>query len=884
MGEGVAPVWQWPLAGRAAELQDVRRLRRTDSCHAVVLAGSQGVGKTRLAVEAARQAEQDGWIVARATATRSARNIPFGALASLLPAVDHAAGAVDDPADLLRRYRTALLHGADGRPFLLLVDDAHLLDDASATLVHQLAVGGAAFVLATIRSGEAVPDSVMALWKDGLGERIDVGGLSGEEIEELLTTTLHGPVDGGTIARLAVRCQGNALFLRELVYGALQRGDLANDRGIWRLTGSLFPSDRLLELVGARLSGLTQEEHVFLEFLAAGEPLEPSQLEPIGGLGLAERLEDQGLVISEFSRRRLLLRLGHPLYGEVLRSRIPATRIRRIARHLAEAVEATGARRREDVLRIATWRLDGGGARPDLMLEAATMARWRYDFPLAERLARAAVELGAGFDAALLAASLASLEGRADADAELLDLGARASTDVQRAQAAIAAFDHFGFYRADPDRGLQVAAEAEASIEDPTWRAEIAARRAGIMLYTDGPRAAAEAAEPLLEQAQGGGMVWACLAASESLRRLGRLDDAMAAASKGHMAHLELTTPQRWYPWFHLHFHGLALAYAGRVADAEAAAQEQYQQALQDGSIEAQAWWALHYAQLVGEHGRVATAARRAREALALFHQLCQPMFARQCALFLALSEALAGKAAEAAEALVEVDALAVRPDMHLEVDLLQARAWTQVAAGNLPEAKMILAKAVDVGEEFGDIVSAASALHALARLGQAKTVSDRLADLTARIDGPLAAARATHAAGLATGDPAMLEEVAQSFEGMGADILAAEAAADAAVAWRRSGSRRQAAAAERQAASIAARCEGASTPALQAIEARAVLTPAEREAALLAANGASNKDIARQLNVSVRSVENRLQHAYEKLGVSSREDLADALDVARPG
>jgi DNA-binding CsgD family transcriptional regulator len=863
-------------------LEEVRRLRRAENCHAVVLAGHQGVGKTRVAVEAVRLAEEDGSIVARATATRSARNIPFGALASLLPAVDYAAGAVDDPADLLRRYRAALLQEADGRPFLLLVDDAHLLDDASATLVHQLAVGRAAFVLATIRTGEPVPDSIVALWKDGLGERIDVGGLSGEAIEELLTTTLHGPVDGATIARLAVRCQGNVLFLRELVYGAFQRGDLSNDRGIWRLTESLFPSDRLLELVGARLSGLTQEEHVFLEFLATGEPLEPSQLEPIGGLALAEGLEDQGLVVSEFSGKRLLVRLGHPLYGEVLRSRIPATRIRRIARHLAESVEATGARRREDVLRIATWRLDGGGARADLMLEAATMARWRYDFPLAERLARAAVECGAGFDAALLAASLASLQGRAEADAELLDLASQARTDVQRAQAAIAAVDHFGFYRADPDRGLQVAEQAEQSIEDPTWRAEITARRAGITVYVSGPRACAEIAEPLLEQAQGGGMVWACLAASESLRRLGRLDDAMAAASKGHRAHLELTTPQRWYPWFHLHFHGLALAYAGYVTDAEAAARQQYQQALQDGSIEAQAWWALHFAQLVGEHGRIATAARLAREALALFHQLSQPMFARQCALFLSLSQALAGKTADAAEALAEVDALAVRPEMHMEVDLLQARAWTQVAAGNLPEAKTILAKAVDLGEEVGDVVSAASALHALARLGSAKTVSDRLADLTAQIDGEFAAAWATHAAGLATGDPKVLEEVSRSFEGMGADLLAAEAAADAAVAWRRAGSRRQAAASERQAASIAARCEGASTPPLQAIEARAVLTPAEREAALLAANGASNKDIARQLNVSVRSVENRLQHAYEKLGVSSREDLADALEVVR--
>ena len=58
----------------------------------------------------------------------------------------------------------------------------------------------------------------------------------------------------------------------------------------------------------------------------------------------------------------------------------------------------------------------------------------------------------------------------------------------------------------------------------------------------------------------------------------------------------------------------------------------------------------------------------------------------------------------------------------------------------------------------------------------------------------------------------------------------------------------------------------------------RARLTPAEREAAVLAAVGHSNKDIARTLILSVRTVENRLQHVYEKLGVSGRRELAAAL------
>lgn len=59
--------------------------------------------------------------------------------------------------------------------------------------------------------------------------------------------------------------------------------------------------------------------------------------------------------------------------------------------------EATGARRREDALRVATWRLDGGGpAPPQLMLAAGHQARARSDLPLAEALGASAGREGEG--------------------------------------------------------------------------------------------------------------------------------------------------------------------------------------------------------------------------------------------------------------------------------------------------------------------------------------------------------------------------------------------------------------------------------------------------------------------------------------------------------
>jgi DNA-binding CsgD family transcriptional regulator len=332
----------------------------------------------------------------------------------------------------------------------------------------------------------------------------------------------------------------------------------------------------------------------------------------------------------------------------------------------------------------------------------------------------------------------------------------------------------------------------------------------------------------------------------------------------------------------HLFFYCEALAGLGRFREADEVATGQYEQALEDRSPEAQAWFAWALARKVSDRGHVDTAASHAREAAALFRQLGRPFFVRGCHIHLTLALALAGKAAEATKALAALDAMELFPSMNTEVDLFQARAWTAVAGGDLPEGRRYLQEGVDLGERIGDLVGAATSLHSLARLGKARQVATRLADLAGVIEGNLVAARVLHARALAQDDPDGLETVSLSFESMSADLLAAEASADAAVAWRRQGRTRQGSVAELRAGTLAARCEGAVTPALQAIGTRSQLTPAERETALLAATGRSNREIAEELHLSIRTVENRLQRVYEKLGVSSRGELVAALDHAR--
>jgi len=102
---------------------------------AFVLAGAAGVGKSRLAFEAARSATNLGFTTAEAVASRAAAAMPFGPFAPFLPETGHAPG---DLLGLLRLAGDAILGRAGpDRRLLLVVDDAQLLDDGSAALVHQ---------------------------------------------------------------------------------------------------------------------------------------------------------------------------------------------------------------------------------------------------------------------------------------------------------------------------------------------------------------------------------------------------------------------------------------------------------------------------------------------------------------------------------------------------------------------------------------------------------------------------------------------------------------------------------------------------------------------------------------------------------------------------
>ena len=858
----------WPFVGRETELARIAAALARPDAAGLLLAGPAGVGKTRLATECARIAERVGFRCARVLATRAAADVPLGALAPLLPADSRS----DAPhGNWLRAAADAIAVGPG--PLLLVVDDAHLLDNASATVVQQLAAPDRAFVVLTTRTGLPLPEPLLALWKDAIVERLDLAPLTASDVDRVLDLVLSGAMDGAVRMELFQASQGNALFLRELVLGGVDTGILRRDGGVWRLTRRLASSPRLVELVHGRLGDLHTAERQLLELLAIGEPLPWEIVEEFGDTTLVDGMERRGLVQTVQQRSGLQVGLAHPLYGEVLRAGMTALTRMAASRRLADAADKVGVAR-VSALALAVWRLDGGGAVDPLsMLDAARGARRAGDLALAERLTAAAADAGAGPAAGLLHARVLGERGQRDrAQALLAGLTAQAVTDEQR---AVVAIEHSRALLYWQGHG----AEATATLDDAArrltghWREQVVAHRGLVALMRGQLSDALHATDVLDTATPGHGLATAAATAAVAAALAGHDAEAMAYCQRAERgkepgrARLALI---------------VTLCESGRLAAAGTAVTTAYERALRMRSRTGQAWLSLLRGRIGLLTGQLGSAGHAFAEGQAIATQLGLLVLRRWCAAGAVLAAAQRGDTDTAAARIADLDAVP-RIDLHLqEPDELRARAWMAWLRGDAATARQALTQAVAVAMQSGAGALAAAAWHDLARLGAANAAQPLVA-FASGMDGELIAVRTAVVEALCCRDPHALASCADRFEALGAVLFAAESVAAAAAEHRRRGESRVAERLAERASALAGQCDRANTPALQLTGPVAELTVREREIAMLAAKGRSNRDIAETLTLSVRTVETHLQRAYTKLAVTSRAELTRVLGHHKP-
>jgi DNA-binding CsgD family transcriptional regulator len=859
------------LVGRGEELELILDAVRGGG--GVVIAGGLGVGKTRLARETA--AILDGeFSVEWCAATLSSSSIPFGALAHLLPD----AGIADDRLAFVRAATARLRDRAGGKPILLSVDDAQWLDGGAAALVHQLTVSGMAQVLLTLRTDEDVPDSIVAIWKDGLADRLELQPLGALEHDALVAAVLDRQVDRTTLRRFWNLSRGNPLFVHELLCGALETDAFEVSDGVWNWTGDFGPATRLVSVLRSRLDRISDSGRTVLEYLAVGEPLTPDALALLCDEDAIAEVERHGLAELD-EREGGRFRLCHPVYGEALRGAMGSIRRRQLMTELAETFADSARSSRTELLRVATWRLESTQPGAELLFaDAAEVANAVYDHRLAERLARRAVAEGGGLRAALALGDALNRQGRCDEGVAVLEpLAELAATEQEHVAVAIARY--FGLTTAYGFRleFAEVLLAAERHVHDPGLLSFLEAQRATLLCFAGrleegvalATRVAADDEIAALRAMTALGVAGLCG---------GRPQDACDLAERMIEPALRHRDAVPQAPAWVVSIQLPSLVAAGRLDEADAATSfVENMTAAGGASADGPSFLALAKGQSALHRGQARTAAEHLRESVAGMRAIARWRMPFPLA-HLTEACALIGDAEGAIEASEEATELVAESAMF---DGLARRAagWAAFARGQRSHAAEVFVDAAHWSIAHGQNTAALFALHDAARFGaQIGSDLDRLLPGVATKWAPCFAA---HVRALAADDGAALDAVVVAFEALGGMLLAAEAAAEASASYRRAGLDARAARAEARAQVLAAACEGALTPVLAELMRPLPLTRREREVVELAADGLAAQEIATRLFVSVRTVEGHLNKAYGKLGVKSRADLARVLGAS---
>ncbi|MEN3321087.1 MAG: hypothetical protein V7643_4489, partial [Mycobacterium sp.] len=333
----------------------------------ILISGPAGVGKSRIVREGLQSVASQGFEPRWAVGTMSARRLPLGAFAPW------AASTSTDRLQLVRGVIDSVTSAPAGTTVVLGVDDVHLLDELSTFVLQQIVQREAAKVVLTVREGERVPTEIYEIWRGGQFDRLDLQPLSAGETAELLAATLGGPVDPDAATRLWKLTRGNALYLRNIVEQEIADGRIQRQHGYWQWTGEPIMPKGLVELIESRFGALSQPVGEVIDALAVGEPLEMTTLRRIADADAIEEAHVRGLITVDEHDDGMEVRLAHPLYGEVRRSRSPETRLRRLRGQVAaELASAPGSDEMRSVVRRATLTLDSDlTPEADLLFEAA---------------------------------------------------------------------------------------------------------------------------------------------------------------------------------------------------------------------------------------------------------------------------------------------------------------------------------------------------------------------------------------------------------------------------------------------------------------------------------------------------------------------------------
>jgi DNA-binding CsgD family transcriptional regulator len=902
---------------------------------AVVVSGPAGIGKTSVLDLARDAAQKRGFAVAGARGSdlevayawgvvrqlfeprlrgmsAAARGRTLAGAAALagpvvLPETATSAAEADTSFGVLHGLYWLVAGLAARRPQLLVVDDLHWADDASIRFLEFLANrldSVPVLLLAAQRPPAASVDG--ALRSAPLVTSIELAPLSLEATAAVLAER-----DGARISASFVRaCHdatgGNPLLIRRLADGLLERG-VDDPEGVTRLGPYV-----VAEAVGATLARLGDGPSRLADAVAVLETAPLITAARLVGVDTQQASKDgERLVRAGILRDARPLEFQHALVREAVLSGLSAGERARWHADAAGMLAESGAPPEAVAVHLLHAEPRGDQAVASTLAEAGRRALASGALnEAATSLARALAEPPGTPERSTLLLELARAEhglGSREALNHVLAASDAAVDEEQRAQAALALMWASGPGRQDPLEALAMVEQAIAGVAGRHRELELRLEAVRLMAAFMSPvlfQQALGAAERFADlEGRTPGECELLLHVAIHRFRLGRpaveVAEPLDRAVRDPELLAAIGTDSAW-----LVFVLGGLFKTGRLDAARRTVAIAADEAQRRGSVFGFATasvWRAWIALRAGAAAQAEADARAAYEALPAGvwqHSFCASCFMEVLVERGQLEEAQSVLAASGGE-----DAIALGAEW-----LLYARSILRGALGDVDGAlaDRLAARLPGVGDaaapdpDFDGWVRIARLLHATGDQAAALREAEAALEWARVWDTPGYVGQALATSGLIIGGDeglTRLRDAVAQLERSPARLELARSLVELGAALRRSGERVAARQPLRRALDIASKGGLVATAERAREELRVTgarirrptstgldsLTPSERRIVDLAADGASNPEIAQALFVTVKTVEMHLGNAYRKLDVSSRRQLAPLLRAAQP-
>jgi DNA-binding CsgD family transcriptional regulator/tetratricopeptide (TPR) repeat protein len=309
---------RWSGLARNADAERVRNELLAPGQMGVVITGDRGVGKSLVGRTALAGLDPDVYTL-QLRSSGPGTATPYGCLAFTLARLPQS--SLGSPTAILHGITSLIRNDAAGRTCVILLDNAGALDELSTGVLLNLLQTRTARLIATAQRTTDLPPDFYWLITSGRLAEVRLANLTEVETLEVLQAALGHRVSSALANQMHELVGGSPTLLQAVVSEQIERGNLVLSGSVWTLLDEVVLDGRtaLEDIVRARYARESPVAREVIDVLSCARTMPLSRLARMYGPGVIADMEDAGQIVIDRTDRHLVT-LGDRYLGDIVRN------------------------------------------------------------------------------------------------------------------------------------------------------------------------------------------------------------------------------------------------------------------------------------------------------------------------------------------------------------------------------------------------------------------------------------------------------------------------------------------------------------------------------------------------------------------------------------